>query len=213
VTRLQRAAVVALCIHLLAGLSMLIVLRRGLETNPVFQDRLVFLVNSRPSWTFAWLTWTAAAIAILYFYVVFADVHRPGSRLAILLTVAGVGADLAGQAIEIGVLPRLAYQAHQASSTNAAAELFLALHRVAVMLSGYVGNGLYSVTAMLLAWSARHAYPAWVSSIGIAVGVFGIALSAATLLDSVAGMFWINVFLVPSILLWLGGVAICKRGL
>src|SRR5262249_1728406 len=138
------------------------------------------------------------------------DVHRPTSRLAILLTVAGVGADLAGQAIEIGVLPRLAYQA---SNTNAAAELFLTLDRVAVMLSGYVGNGLYSVTAMLLAWSARHAYPAWVSSTGIAVGVFGIALSAATLLDSVAGMFWINVFLVPSILLWLGGVAICKRGL
>ena len=204
-TRLRRAAAVAFCIHLLAGFSMAVVLRRGLETNPDFQDRLAFLVNSRPSWTLAWLTWTAAAIAILYFYVIFADVHRPPSSLAILLTVVGLGPDLAGQAIEIGVLPQLAYPA---ISANAAPELFLALHRVAVMLSGYVGNGLYSVTAMLLAWSARHAYPVWVSTIGIAVGVFGIALSVATLVNSVAGMFWTNVFLVPTILIWLGAVAI-----
>ncbi|PYS43578.1 MAG: hypothetical protein DMG14_00395 [Acidobacteria bacterium] len=209
-TRLQRAAVLAFCLHLLAGFSMAVVLRRGLETNSDLQDRLAFLVNYRPSWTFAWLTWTAAAIAILYFYVVFADVHRTSSNLAILLTVAGLGPDLAAQAIEIGVLPGLA---SHALSTNAAPELFLTLHRVAVMLSGYLGNGLYSVTAMLLAWSARYAYPAWVSSMGIAVGVFGIALSVAALLDSAAGMFWTNVFLVPSILIWLGGVAICRGGL
>ena len=111
------------------------------------------------------------------------------------LTVAALGPDLAAQAIEIGVLP------------NAAPDLFLALHRVAVMLSGYVANGLYSVTALILVWGARHAYPAWVSIIGLAVGVFGIALSVAALLDSVDGMFWTNVFLVPAILLWLLAIA------
>jgi hypothetical protein len=61
---------------------------------------------------------------------------------------------------------------------------------------------------LLLVWGARHAYPAWVSTIGTAVGVFGIALSIAALLDSVAGMFWTNVFLVPAILLWLLAVAV-----
>jgi len=84
------------------------------------------------------------------------------------------------------------------------------LHRVAVMLSGYVANGLYSVTALILVWGARHAYPAWVSTIGLAVGVFGIALSVAALLDSVGGMFWTNVFLVPCLLLWLAAVAIIE---
>ena len=106
---------------------------------------------------------------------------------------------------EIGVLPSLATRAF---NSNAAPELFLTLHRVAVMLSGFVANGLYSTTALILTWGAREAYPAQVSIIGIAVGIFGIALSVAALVDSVAGMFWANVFLLPAILLWLAAIAI-----
>ena len=204
-TRLRRAAVIAFCVHLLAGISMAFLLSPGLETTPVLQDRLAYLVNQRALWTFGWLTWTAAAITILYFYLVFADVHRSSSHLAIFLTVVALGPDLAAQAIEIGVLPQLASQAF---SKNAAPELFLTLHRVAVMLSGYVANTLYSVTAMALTWSARRAYPLWVSIAGVAVGIFGIALSISALLDSAAGMFWTNVLLVPAILLWLAAVAI-----
>jgi hypothetical protein len=90
---------------------------------------------------------------------------------------------------------------------TAGPESFLTLHRLAVMLSGYLANGLYSVTAMILAWTARRAYPTWISLTGVAVGVFGIALSAAALLDSAAGMFWTNVLLVPALLLWLVAVA------
>ena len=176
---------------------MAFVLRHGLETTPELKDRLAFLINHRVLWTFGWFAWTIAALAILYFYFVFAA-HQRKSHFAVYLTVAALGPDLAAQAIEIGVLP------------NAAPDLFLALHRVAVMLSGYVANGLYSVTALILVWGARHAYPAWVSIIGLAVGVFGIALSVAALLDSAGGMFWTNVFLVPCLLLWLAGVAIIE---
>ena len=67
--------------------------RFGLETNPVLQDRLAFLVNHRALWTLGWLTWTAAAIAILYFYWTFADTHAV-SRFAVLLTVAALGLTL-----------------------------------------------------------------------------------------------------------------------
>jgi hypothetical protein len=193
---LRRAAAIAFCAHLVAGLSMAFVLRHGLETTPELQDRLAFLVNHRVLWTLGWFAWTIAALAILYFYFVFAAAHQSKSHFAVYLTVAALGPDLAAQAIEVGVLP------------NAAPDLFLTLHRVAVMLSGYVANGLYSATALILVWGARHAYPAWVSIIGLAVGVFGIALSVAALLDSVEGMFWTNVFLVPSLLLWLAAVAI-----
>jgi hypothetical protein len=35
--------------------------------------------------------------------------------------------------------------------------------------------------------------------------VFGISLSLAALADSAAGMFWTNVVLLPSILVWLAG--------
>jgi hypothetical protein len=205
---LRRAAVIAFCAHLIAGLSMALVLRRGLETTPVLQERFSFLVNYGTFWILGWLAWTAAAISILYFYLSFAATHERQSYFAVFLTVAALGPDLAAQAIEIGVLPGLAFQAF---SKNAAPELFLTLHRVAVMLSGFTANGLYSATALMLAWGARRTYPPWVSILGIAAGVFGIALSVAALLDSAAGMFWTNVLLVPTILLWLLAVAISEK--
>ena len=75
-------------------------------------------------------------------------------------------------------------------------------------MSGYVANGLYSFSALILAWSTRQAYPVWVWVSGVAVGCFGFMLSAAALVNSTAGMFWSNVVLVPSILFWLAGVAL-----
>jgi len=196
-TRLQRAATIAFVLHLVAGAAMAVVLRQGLETNPDLQNRLSFLVNHRALWTLGWLTWTAAAIAILYFYMVFASTHHTGS-LVVFLTAAAIAPDLAAQAIEIGVLPDLTQHA----------DWFILLHRTAVLMSGYVANGLYSFSALILAWSTRQAYPVWVWLSGVAVGCFGFMLSAAALVNSTAGMFWSNVVLVPSILLWLAGVAL-----
>jgi hypothetical protein len=139
-------------------------------------------------------------LAILYFYMVFSETHLPSRRFALALTVAALGPDLAAQAIEIGIRPT-----PENSST------FLLLHRVAVLLSGYAANGLYSLTALLLAWYARRVYPQWLTGVGIAVAVFGFALSVAALFDSAAGMFWTNVLLVPSLLLWLGGIGVVAR--
>ena len=206
--RLRRAAITALCIHFAAGAAMALILRQGLETNPDVQSRLGFLINHRVLWTFGWLTWTAASLAILYFYVIFAATHsergqsgpsRSMLRFAVLLTAAALAPDLSAQAIEIGVLPDLAQHSD--------VELFLSLHRIAVMMSGYVANGLYSSSAWILSWSTRRAYRRWVWFAGMAVGAFGFVLSAAALLNSTEGMFWSNVLLLPSILLWLGGVA------
>src|SRR5262245_22944133 len=129
--RLRRAALIAFCAHLLAGLSMAFVLRRGLETNSDFHNRLSFLIEHRGLWTAAWLTWTAAAFAILYFYMAFSDEHHPG-HFAVFLTVAALGPDLAAQAIEIGVLPGLV---DHTLSTSDGPLLFLTLHRVAVVMS------------------------------------------------------------------------------
>src|SRR5437773_10144347 len=168
--QLRNAAIAAFWLHLLAGIFMALVLRRGLETNPDFQDRLSFIVNQRALWTGGWLIWTAAAMAILYFYLTFTSVHQLG-RVAVLLAAAGIAADLSAQAIEIGVLPMLAMRV---VALNAGPDLLIAFHRTAVMLSGYLANGLYSVSAFILAWSTRRAYPAWVSSAGLATGCFGL---------------------------------------
>jgi hypothetical protein len=205
--RLRTAALIALVVHLVAAVAMFFILRHGLETNPNFQDRLRYIVNERGWWVFGWLTWTAAAVAILYFYSAFAEVHRPG-RLAVMLTAAGIAADLSGQAIEIGVLPAIAQRVME---TNVGIDLFVSLHRTAVMLSGYVGNGLYSMSALILVWSTRRFYAVWLWSIGLGVGTVGLILSIAVLFDSVAGMFWTNVLLLPTLLVWLAGVAFYTR--
>jgi len=48
----------------------------------------------------------------------------------------------------------------------------------------------------------------WMWIAGVAVALFGLMLSGAALLDSVSGMFWTNALLIPSILIWLAGVAL-----
>jgi hypothetical protein len=202
-TRLRIAAIAAFWIHLLAGAAMVLILRCGLETNPNLHDRLVFIANHRALWIAGWLTWTAAAFAIFYFYKTFSSAHGLG-KLALFLTAAGMVADLSGQKIELA-LPGLA---GRVLGLNAGIDEFMKFHRAAVMLSGYFGNGMYSISALILAWRTRHLYPPWVSAAGIATGCFGLALSAAALKDSASGMLWTNFFLVPCILVWLAGVAL-----
>src|SRR5262245_38659762 len=109
---------------------MILVMRNGLETNPDFHDRVRFITEHRELWSESWLIWTAAAIAILYFYSAFTEAHgvRP---TAVYLTVAAVVMDLSAQAIEMGLLPRIA---HDILSAQGRPEVFMALHRLAVML-------------------------------------------------------------------------------
>jgi hypothetical protein len=170
-TGLQRAAIIGFFVHLLAGVGMALILRHGLDTNPALQDRWSFLCNHRILWSLGWLTWTATALTILYFYIAFAAAHQANTlwQFAVLLSAAAIGPDLAAQAVEIGVLPEIA---HRAFSGNSAAELFMDLHRTAVMMSGFVANGLYTLPALILALSTRQAYPFWIWIAGVAVAVF-----------------------------------------
>jgi hypothetical protein len=210
VSRLRRAALLALGLHLIAGVLMALVLRWGLETNPDFHNRLTFIVTHRTMWFIAWFSWTASALGILYFYMAFSAAQQQWMPFALFLTIAAIAPDLSAQTIEIGMLPSLASSILR---TGSPPELFLLMHRVAVLLSGYLANGLYSLTALMLTWSARGKYPRAVSLAGMLVAISGLALSAAALADSATGMFWCNVVLVPAILLWLTGVAACSRGL
>lgn len=209
-SRLSRAAWLALVVHLAAGLAMALILRHGLETNPDLADRLRFTVGRRAWWTAGWLCWTLAAVTILNFYARFAAAHRALApvplTVAVWLTVAAVAADGTAQAVEVLVLPGLA------GAKDAAG--FLAWHRAAVLLTGFLANGLYTFSALLLVWASRPAYPRWISVAGWGVVAGGTSLSAAAWFDSAMGMVWANVALVPCLLIWLGGVGViaARRG-
>ncbi len=198
-SRLRRAAIIALGVHLIAGAAMALILSHGLETNPDFIARLNFIVHHDVIWAFAWLTWTAAAVAILYFYDCYASAHQLG-MFAVLLTAAAIVADISAQTIEIAIIPSIA---QRILHSEAGWDRFVLLHRMVVLLSGYVANSLYSLSAILLSWGTRHAYPRRVWGLGLLVGAFGFALSTAAILDAPGGLLLSNILLVPTLLVWL----------
>jgi hypothetical protein len=214
--RLSVASWIALATHLGAGLATAFILKPGLETNPELPERLEYIVSHQALWTSGWLVWNTAALSILYFYASFVAAHdSAGSvaslpKLALWLTVAAIVPDLTAEAIEMGLVPHLAEQAlaEPLSYQSPRAALFLAVHRGAVMATGYVANGLYSLSALLLVWSTRRAYPAWIVGSGLTVSASGLFLSAAVLADWVSGMVGAHFVLVPSLLLWQAGIAL-----
>lgn len=203
---MRRAAWIAFFAHLISGLAMLGVLRHGLETNPDLADRLRFLAENRWAWRVSWLCWHVAAFSILWFYRVFARVHR-ANRAPLILGALAVAGDLAAQNVEMWVLPALAAR-HLGSPDPHALGLFQSAHRGAVLLTGCLANAFYTLAAGLLAWKARGEYAGWINAAAAGVVAAGAWLSAAACLDSAAGMFWSNVFLVPALLAWLAGVAL-----
>lgn len=200
--RLSQAAWLALAVHLLAGVAMLFVLRRGLETNPDLAERMRFIALHRGLWTAAWLSWTVAGPSILYFYFCLIRAHRlrPPWSWAIKLTVCAVVLDWSAQRIEISILPPLAAAGD--------ASFFLVMHRLAVLLTGGAANALYTLGAVLLVFGTRRDYPDTVFRAGIGVGIFGLFLSGTALANSPIGMLAANSGLVPCLIVWLGGTAL-----
>jgi hypothetical protein len=201
-SRLARAAWIAVATHALAGLAMLLVLRQGLETNPDLDARLRFVAEHRAAWIGAWLVWNAAAVSILYFCVAFAaahrgDAHHAGLSFGVALCGAAIACDLGAESILMGLLPYLA----------ADRGTFVVWERAAILLTGYVANGLYTGAILTLVVASRRAYAVHATAVGLLMAAAGIALSAAALLGSVSGMFWTNAVLLPSLLLWLALVA------
>jgi len=201
-TRLKHASWIALATHALAGVTMLLVLRHGLETNPDLPARLRFLAEQRAAWTLAWLTWNAAALSILYFCVAFAAAHRSeGNRtalgFAVALCSAAIACDLSAESVLMGLLPEL-------TADRAAFQVW---HRAAILLTGYVANGLYTGAIAALVATTRRVYAPHETAVGVLVAAAGVWLSAAALAGSVSGMFWSNAALLPGLLLWLVAVA------
>jgi hypothetical protein len=84
---------------------------------------------------------------------------------------------------------------------------FLAWHRAAVVSTGFLANGLYTISALLLVWASRRAYPRWIQVAGFGVVTGGSILSTAAWVDSPVGMLVANILLLPCLLVWLAGVA------
>ena len=205
--RLSGAAWLALATHFAAGVSTLFILQPGLETNDDLASRLRYVAEQKALWIAGWLVWNGAALSILYFFASLSTALRRHDsaasfwpRLALYLTVAAIAPDLTAEVVEMGVLPRLAAQGDTST--------FLPLHRAAVLATGYVANGLYSIATLLLACSARTLYPRWMTIAALAGAAGGFLLSAMALADSANGMVAAHVLLIPGLLVWFLGIAL-----
>src|SRR5204863_9184250 len=96
-------------------------------------------------WWGGWLVWHAAAISLMAFYLVLAlrwgRLAPIRCGLAIVCGAAGLAADLSAQALWMGLVSRIEPR-----------DLPL-LESAAGVLSGYLGNGLYTASGLLLTWA------------------------------------------------------------
>ncbi len=190
-----RAAFLASALNLAAALALLVALQPGL---PSFSNgilgRLDYVRGQTVFWWSGWLLWHAAALGLLGFYVGLAGLWRRQAPircgLALLCAAAGLAADLSAEALYMGLAPRLGVEG------------FGLAEAAAGLLTGYVGNGLYTVAGALLTWAGAPNLPKYLVALAIPVWLAGSALAAATLLDSVGGQFWSTAVLMPTFVVW-----------
>ena len=141
-------------------------------------------------WRVGWLTWHAAALSLLALFVVLALRARRTapvvSTLALICGGAGLAADLSAEAVLMGLVPSVGRAG------------FVEAERACLLLTGYVGNGLYSLAGALLTAALYRRLPRAVSIVAIVVWATGFVLSAATLANSVDAEIGATGVLMPA---------------
>lgn len=203
----SRAAYVAAGLNLAAAAAMLLWLEPGLPVEGSrAADRMAYLASHRWAWWGGWLLWHAAAISLLGFYVGLAGLLLRRAPilcgLALLCGAAGLAADLGAESVAMGVAPRLGEGT------------FETVEAVVGVLTGYLGNGLYTVAGLLLTWAGAAEIPRPLLVLAGGVWAAGLALSAATLAHSATGQLWSTALLMPLFVLWSGlmGRWLSRRG-
>ena len=173
-------AYLAAVLNAVASVLMVAVLRTGLPGgSDTSAQRLAFIQGHVWQWRVGWLTWNLAALSLVALYVALGRAAGAQEtllvRLALLFAAAGLAGDLTAEALIMGLEPSLSPSA------------FAVAERATLLLTGYLGNGLYSVAGAMLTWYLRRALPRWLVAVAIALWTAGLALSVMTMIDSTAG--------------------------
>lgn len=208
--RLRSTAWCALVIHFVAGVTMALILRNGLASGADINSRLAFLVSERLLWVLGWLPWNLAALSILYLCFCFSKAHEKDIespfvlKYAVIICGAGVLFDLSAQAAAMVLLPQLAALALEQPQQL---PKFDNVYRLVVLSSGAAGNGAYTLATVICAWVTRAMYPKWITWSALVVGVLGMGVSLACIVDSVFLQIVLNALLLPALFVWLIGIA------
>jgi hypothetical protein len=190
----RRIAFLAALANLLAGALTLFVLRQGLPPRSL-ADRAAFISSHAILWRLGWLGWSVAAVTLLGLFLALAGRWRTEAPvlcgLGIVVATAGLAADLSAEALLAGftrsTLPNLSL-----------------VQSEAFLLTGYVGNGLYTVAGILLTVAGRKELPTHVLAMGGLVWAAGLWLSVATLAGSTTGQTVSTGIVIASFVVWAG---------
>lgn len=190
-----RAAYLAAALNLAAPVVLLVLLREGLPSpGSTPAEREAYIAAHTAWWRIGWLVWHVAALALLGFYAALAIRwwrHAPLlCVLAVLSAGSGFATDMAGQAIAMGVLPEVS------------GDTFAMMERVSLVLTGYTGNGGYTLGGIFLTWAGAAVLPRPLVVLGVAAWIAGIGLSAASIVHSDTGQIVSTAVLMPLVVIW-----------
>jgi len=190
-----RAAYLAAACNLAAVLAIALLLRPGLPgSETTLASRWLFVRAHPIVWWAGWLVWHLAAVALLAFYVALAGLwgRRAPIRggLALLCAAAGLAADLSAQGLAMGIAPWIDRDG------------FGIVEMTSTLLTGYLGNGLYTLAGALLTWAGASALPRPLLWLALPTWGAGAALSAASLVHSAEGQALSIAMLFPLFVAW-----------
>jgi len=191
----SRVAYAAAGINAAAALVMLLWLRPGVPPGEEqLSERIAYVADNVGVWRTGWFVWNLAAISLVAFYVVLM-LHWRGRapilcRAAVLLAGAGLAADVGAESLLMIVSP------------GADATTFALIEKIAFALTGYLGNGLYTLAGIALTIAGARELPRGLLVLGGLAWTAGLALSASTLAGWTDGQFASTAALMPLFIAW-----------
>ncbi|WP_317930887.1 hypothetical protein [Halioxenophilus sp. WMMB6] len=163
-----------------ACLMMALVMREGLPGANTLAERLFYIGNHTTVWLLGWLLWMSSALGLLLFAFFLAEHLAPSlwRNLGLTLVALGIVPDLTAEVIYAFIIPNVLHSA-------ATSELRV-LERLAIFLTGFLGNGLYNLGGLLLTlllWRKRDVGRGLLL-MGLAGWLLGLALSVAIALQA-----------------------------
>jgi hypothetical protein len=152
-------------------------LRPGSVAVPL-AERMAYLADRPVAWSWGWGIWMLCTLLLVSFMAVLRRLlpgNSAAAQLALILTAAGMAADLLCDVIQIQVLPLAA---------TAGTDLFLAFERLAFTGGVTVANGLYTLGVLLMTASLGRLVGAPARLAGWATVLAGFALAATGFIPS-----------------------------
>lgn len=200
----------------LAAVGLFMAIRRGSASVPDLHARLFHIAHHRVAWVVAWSLWIVAALSLLLLYIVLALTLSPRHRPTAWMTVAAAGIGfvtvLASVILSVLAPPRLSDAYFRAGLTSLdRVQLAASLHaidRSVVVLTGFVGIGLYATAGAILnaIALATPEFPKWLGVAGAATWAVGFGVAALALVGSATGLVIATDILAPCLVLWAYGV-------